>query len=184
MLRRITVRISKYCSSFNSPLSRCHVPLIEICDSTTQIKLDLGSCGICATTPTALLLKKGGCIEWETICETPKNTCCGVIDNRPPFFGSKRAVEKPKPSIIYPLHEIDPQGLSVFALDGKLKELGYGRWHGTILLTYDHKMPNKLPISETDFIPTEIIFDVDYVQYKLGVQSIAIETVQPNFGAC
>lgn len=163
---------------------RCHVPLITICDTTTEIKLDLGSCGICATTPAALLLRKGGCAEYETVCTPPKNPCCGVIDNRPVYWGSKRSVEKPKPSIIYPLHEIDPQGMSVFVLDTKLKELGYGRWHATVLLLDEAQIPAQRPLQEKDYFATGITFDIDYVSYILGFNSINISVTQPNMGGC
>lgn len=179
------MRTSRLCDSNRNRISRCHVPLIEICDSTSQIKLDLGSCGGCATTPAALLLRKGGCTEWETVCEPPRsNPCCGVVDARPTYWGSKRAVEKPKPSIIYPLHEIDPQGMSVFVLDSKLRELGYGRYHVVVLLADDGTLPADHPVQETDYRATEIVFDIDYVEYKLGLGTIATESLQPNLGEC
>lgn len=179
------MRISKSCKKSASPMTRCNTPLIQICDTTTQIKLDLGSCGVCATKPAALLLRKGGCTEWETVCEPPRdNPCCGVIDNRPVYWGSKRAVEKPKPSIIYPLHEIDPTGLSVFVLDGKLKELGYGRWHAIVLLADDGTLPSYRPAEEMDYMATDITFDIDYVHNVLGLQSISVSTMQANLGDC
>lgn len=179
------MRTSRLCNSNRNHIRRCHVPLIEICDSTSQIKLDLGSCGGCSTTPTALLLRKGGCTEWETVCEPPRSSpCCGVVDARPTYWGSKRAVEKPKPSIIYPLHEIDPQGMSVFVLDGKLRELGYGRYHAVVLLADDSTLPAAHPAQETDYRATDIVFDIDYVEYKLGLGAIATESLQPNLGEC
>lgn len=179
------MRTSRLCNNNRNHIRRCHVPLIEICDSTSQIKLDLGSCGGCSTTPAALLLRKGGCTEWETVCEPPRsNPCCGVVDARPTYWGSKRAVEKPKPSIIYPLHEIDQQGMSVFVLDGKLRELGYGRYHAVVLLADDGTLPADRPVQETDYIATEIVFDIDYVEHKLGLGAIATESLQPNFGEC
>lgn len=179
------MRISKSCKSNKSPISRCHVPLIEICDTTSQIKLDLGSCGVCSTKPAALLLRKGGCVEWQTECVPPPDqSCCGVVDNRPVFYGSKRSMEKLKPSIIYPLHEIDPQGMSVFVLDGKLKELGYGRWHAVVLLADDGTLPANRPVQEMDYKATELVFDIDYVEYKLGIGAITTESLQPNLGEC
>ena len=81
------------CSNPHGRLGRCLSPLIEICDSTSQIKLDLGACDPCATKPTALLLKRAGCVEYETICEeVPAEVCCGVIDNRPHSRIIKRSV--------------------------------------------------------------------------------------------
>lgn len=163
------MRISKSCNRHNNVMGRCHTPLISICDSTSQIKLDLGACGLCSPTPTSLVLQKGGCTEWETVCEPPrKDPCCGVVDNRPIYWGSKRAVEKPKPTIIYPLHEIDPQGMSVFVLDGKLKQLGYGRWHATVFV---------------DNQPTDIVFDIDYQAYIPSLQGIETATLSP-MGVC
>lgn len=175
------MRISN-CNRAYKPISRCHTPLIAICDTTTQIKLDLLSCGICATTPSALLLRKGGCTEWETVCDPPRTDCCGVVDARPVFYGAKRAVPKPKPSIIYPLLEVNPEGLSVFALDGKLKELGYGRYHGIILLA--DTLPTHRPPEEADYTPTDIRFDVDFTPYRLGLGTISVSYVQPAEGAC
>lgn len=168
----------------SSSMTRCHVPLIEICDNTSQIKLDLGACGVCATTPAALLLRKGGCVEWETVCAPPRMECCGVVDARPVYFGSKRAVEKPKPTIIYPLHEIDPTGLSVFVLDGKLKELGYGRYHAVVLIADDGMLPANRPVQETDYAVTDLVFDVDYVSSKARIHAITTETFQTNLGDC
>lgn len=164
-------------------LGRCHTPLIEICDSTSQIKLDLGACDPCATKPTALLIRRAGCVEYETICEeVPAEVCCGVIDNRqgvrtgnasehirPHSRIIKRSVPKPKPSVLYPLHEIDPQGMSVFVLDGKLKELGYGRYNAVVM---------------ADNCETELVFDVDYICGRIGIKGIETERLQPNLGEC
>ena len=129
------------CRTNTRPMSRCHTPLVEICDTTTQIRLDLGSCGICSTTPTALLLRKGGCPEYETVCIEPEpvqTQCCPTIPR-----SNKRQVEVAKPSIIYPLHEIAPNGESVYVLDGKMKAMGYGRWHGVILLEDENTYPAR-----------------------------------------
>lgn len=157
-------------SRCHNRLGRCHTPLIEICDSTSQIKLDLGSCDPCAVKPTALRLQKGGCVEYETVCtEVPAEVCCGVIDNRPRSRFIKQSVPKPKPSVVYPLHEIDTDGMSVFVLDGKLKTLGYGRYRATILV---------------DECETELVFDVDYVCTRVGIGGITTETFQPNLGDC
>ncbi len=158
------------CGNPHGRLGRCLSPLIEICDSTSQIKLDLGACDPCATKPTALLLKRAGCVEYETICEeVPAEVCCGVIDNRPHSRIIKRSVPKPKPSVLYPLHEIDPQGMSVFVLDGKLKELGYGRYNAVVMV---------------DNCETELVFDVDYICGRIGIGAIETERLQPNLGEC
>ena len=164
----------------NNRLGRCRVgragcqraftPLIEICDSTSQIKLDLGACDPCATKSTTLLLRRAGCVEYETICEeVPAEVCCGVIDNRPHSRIIKRSVPKPKPSVLYPLHEIDPRGMSVFVLDGKLKELGYGRYNAVVMI---------------DNCETELVFDVDYICGHVGIGAIETERLQPNLGEC
>ena len=159
-------------------MRRCHTPLIEICDTTTQIKLDLGSCGVCTAKPAALILQKSGCVEYETVCDPPvKTPCCGVIDNRPAYWGNKRTVEKPKPSVIYPLHEIDPQGMSVFVLDSKLKELGYGRYRASVVIT-------DKPIKDMSFTPTGVEFDIEYMGHSMGLNSISVETAQGNIGDC
>ena len=165
-------------------MGRCHTPLIEICDTTSQIKLDLGSCGVCATKPAALWLKKGGCIEYEVVCEQPKLNCCDVVDNRPVSYLTKQSRPIPKPSILYPIHEVDPQGMSVFALDGKMKDLGYGRWHAIILLLDNATAPKNRPLEITDYYETDIMFDVDYIPYKLGMNSISVSTLQPYIGDC
>ena len=154
----------------NNRLMRCHTPLIEICDSTSQIKLDLGSCDPCAVSAVSLVLERAGCVEYETICEeVPAEVCCGVIDNRPHSRIIKRTVPKPKPSVIYPLHEIDPQGISVFVLDGKLKQLGYGRYKATVYV---------------DGCATALVFDVDYVCGRIGLNGITTERLMPNTEDC
>lgn len=38
----------------------------------------------------------------------------------------------PKASVTYPLHDTDCDGRAVFVLDGKLKQLGYGRYHAQV----------------------------------------------------
>lgn len=168
------MRISHLCNN-SSSISRCHVPLIEICDSTSQIKLDLGSCRPCTATQTALLLVKGGCTEWEVVCDQqPTMPCCGVVDARPKLF-NKRLVEKPKPSVIYPIHEIDSHGMSVFVLDGKLKELGYGRYKAKILVQ-DYQ--------DGEYRDTGLEFDVDYIENNISIINITTETFQPNLGEC
>lgn len=162
---------------------RAFTPLIEICDSTSQIKLDLGACDPCTAKPTALLLRRAGCEEYETICEEVEaEVCCGVIDSRwgvragdtsghirPHSRIIKRSVPKPKPSVLYPLHEIDPQGMSVFVLDGKLKELGYGRYNAVVMV---------------DNCETELTFDVDYICGRIGIGAIETERLQPNLEEC
>lgn len=158
------------CSNRQKRFGRCHTPLIEICDTTSQIKLDLGKCDPCSVKPTALLIKQGGCVEYETICEeVDTQVCCGVIDNRPYSRIIKKSVPKPKPSVLYPLHEVDPQGMSVFVLDGKLKQLGYGRYNAVVMI---------------DGYETELRFDVDYVCGRVGISAIETERLQPNLGEC
>lgn len=162
------------CCGSNKSMGRCFTPLIEICDRTSQIKLDLGSCGICPLTPAALLLQKAGCPEWETVCEPPTDqSCCGLVDNRPVYWGSKYAVEKPKPSVLYPLHEIDPEGLSVFVLDDKLKQLGYGRYNAQILIG-----------APEQYEYTSLVFDVEYGAFMGDIGAITVETLRPNQEEC
>lgn len=147
-------------------VSRCHTPLIELCDDTSQIKLDLGACHPCAGKATALLLRKGGCTEYETVCEEIEDdTCCGSTSRRV----VKRAVPKPRPTVIYPLHEVNPMGASVFVLDGKLKTLGYGRYEAVVLV---------------DGCATDMIFDVEYICSLNKIVSITTERLQPNLGEC
>lgn len=178
------MRISKSCESSNV-IRRCHTPLIEVCDTTTQIKLDLSSCGVCMAKPAALLLRKGGCVEYEVECvPPPPQPCCGVIDARPTYWGSKRAVEKPKPSVLYPLHEIDPEGMSVFVLDGKLKTLGYGRWHAQVLLLDKDNTPSNRPLQLADYVATDLVFDIDFIPYKMGLGAIKTESLAPNLEEC
>lgn len=178
------MRTSNYYSNRRT-MVRCHVPLISICDNTSQIKLHLGACGICAGTPAALWLRKGGCTEWETVCTTPRQSpCCGVVDNRPVYWGSKSVVEKPKPSIIYPLHEIDTQGMSVFVLDDKLKELGYGRYRATVMLAVNKSKVSQGTSVDVDYEATNLVFDVDYIKPTLSMTAIDTETLLPSLPNC
>lgn len=154
-------------------IGRCHTPLIEICDTTSQIKLDLASCGACATEVTGLLIQKAGCTEWIIECEPPeeyRTVCCGnMVVRMPSNHYTKRAIEKPKPAVLYSIHEIDNDGMSVFVLDGKLKELGYGRYTAILV---------------TDDGPTDVVFNINYIKGRVGISSIAVETLQTNLGDC
>lgn len=167
----------KSCSGISRGMQRCHVPLIEICDATSQLKLDLGSCDACQHGDTALLLRKGGCPEWETVCDPlPSTPCCGAGAST--TYGHRRVVEKPKPSIIYPLHEVDAAGMSVYVLDGKLNKLGYGRYNAFILLV------DNVNNGGDTYSHTGIAFDIDYVKSKINLGGIELATFQPNLGEC
>lgn len=153
---------------YNSfPLPRCRTPLIEICDTTTRIELDLLSCGICATTPVGLLLRRAGCVEWETVCVPRDPPSCGCCPGIPDMIQISRP--KPMPSVLYPLHEIDPNGMSVFVLDDKLKEAGYGRYHGIVIIGNQE---------------TDLRVDVDYVPYSMGVAGIRTRSLRPDLQEC
>lgn len=175
------MHFSNSCSRTRT-MRRCHTPLIEICDNTSQIKLDLGSCGACAARPAALLLQKGGCTEYEVVCEQQTLECCGVIDNRPITYQTKQSRPIPKPSVLYPLHEIDTQGMSVFVLDGKMRILGYGRLHAVVLLLNDTSKKQSLSIA--DYTETNLVFDIDYTPPKLGLTSISTRIFSPTTGDC
>lgn len=155
------------CRRNSYPQPWCRTPLIEICDTTTRIELDLGLCGICAETPAALLLRKGGCVEWETVCVETKPVHCGCCPGVPDRIQVSRM--KPKPAVLYPLHEVSPEGLAVFVLDGKLREFGYGLYNGVIL------------IGEQE---TDLRVDVDYIPYALGVAGIKTRSIRPDMQEC
>lgn len=155
------------CRRSNYPEPHCFIPLIEICDTTTRIELDLTSCDICADVPTSLLLRKGGCVEWETICVPVEPVSCGCCPGVPDTVQISR--EKPKPAVLYPLHEIDVDGYSVFVLDDKLKEAGYGRYHGVILIGEEE---------------TDLRIDVDYVRRRMGVIGARTRDIRPDLQEC
>lgn len=109
-------------------------PLIKLTDCDGRLSLKLASC-LCTATPTALLLTRAGCVEYEQVVQTKmcKNHSFGCC---PPVCLPTTTVinkAKVKPSITYPLHEIDCENNAVFVLDGKLKKLGYGRYTAQIL---------------------------------------------------
>lgn len=162
------------CGCVQRTRSRCVTPLIQLCDTTSQIRLDLGSCSPCSPEATALIIRKGGCKEYETVCVEPEprpaTSCgCGCCPTIPLPFGNKRTVEIPKPTLVYPLHEVDSEGMSVFALDGKLKQLGYGRYHAAVMV---------------NGVETQLRFDIDYVETVGGIQGIYTESVLPYHGDC
>lgn len=161
----------------------CHIPLISICDRTTQIKLNLSSCSACDGEAAALVLSKAGCDEYETVCAPPPNTCCGVIDNRYKF-SMPRSVLKPKPTVIYPLHEVDTEGYSVFVLDNNLKKLGYGRYNAKVVVM--SKQGTSLPALSDDlyYTDTGVKFDIDYNPADFNLQSIKIKTNDYDTGDC
>ena len=112
---------------------RCFTPLIELTDCDGRLFVNLGNCN--CSKPTELVLYQAGCTEYETYCEVEPCTnhsfgCCSC-------FTLPRVVQKvrevPKRSISYPLHEVDEHGNATFVLDGKLKELGFGRYEAHIV---------------------------------------------------
>lgn len=159
------------CVGNKNYLSWCHKPLIEVCDTTSQINLDLVSCEPCSKHEVYLMLEKAGCPEYEVVCEPRPQPCCGVIDARPMTWGQKRVIEKPRARVFYPLHEINSKGLSVFVLDEKIKELGYGRVKGEILLVYE-PLPTNREFEITDFVRTGIEIYIDYLPYKIGFAGV------------
>lgn len=157
------------CSNGSRP--RCRVPLIELCGAPGRLKLDLASCGPCAAAPAALLLTKAGCPEYETVCVEPEpRPCCGAVDARPAGLGSRRQVEKPRPRLIYPLLEIDADGMSVFVLDDKLAKAGYGRWRAEVLLGGEAGEDGK-----PKFEKSGVMFDIDFYDKATSLGGIEVE---------
>ena len=148
-------------------LPRCHRPLIRLCRADRQLRLDLNDCGPCGTAPAALLLQRGGCPEYEERCEIPTVPCGCVTFQWPPVL---RRVEKPRPSVVYPLHEIDPEGLAVFVFDDKLWELGPGRYEATVLLLADDEPARRL--QDTVYRLSDVRFDVDLVKEAMPLHAI------------
>lgn len=146
----------------NTDATRCKRPLIELCDNTSVIKLDLVACNPCERNASQLLLRKCVPDEFEIVCLDAEDVepCCGVIDHRLSARKLKGIAAKPKPSVLYPLHEIDAAGKSVFVLDDKLKELGYGRYEAFVFV---------------EGCDTPLEFDVEYQCGRSGI--VAIETV-------
>lgn len=163
-------------------MSRCVTPLIEICDTTSRIKLDLSACGVCEASPAALLLREKGCDEYETICEPVPQVCCGVPMTNPPM--RRVQVLKPKNAVIYPLHEIDTDGQSVFILDNKLKTLRYGRLEAVVLLVALQKSEPMYKVGDMWFKESAVRFDVEYKENRMQLKSISTEDLIPHHGDC
>ena len=117
-------------------MRRCLVPLIPLTDCDGRINVRLSNCGDCTAETTSLVLTKGGCPEYEDIVTeiecTNHGFGCGCQCSCPPQI-SVVTVEKPKPQLIYALHEINCDNEAVFVLDSKLSQAGYGRYNATVM---------------------------------------------------
>lgn len=111
------------------------------------------------------------------VCEPrplPCSVCGGIIDNRPEQALFRKILkEKPKPKVVYPLHEIDTEGYSVFYLDANLKELGYGRLKGRLFAG-----------DEEPYHFTGIEIDINYFAYTMGLRDLRFASYLPNNGDC
>lgn len=115
-------------------MRKCFTPLIPLTDCDGRLSLDLGNCN-CSSEVTHLVITQGGCTEYEEkihfkTCE-PRGWGCGSAIYPPTLVVED--VPIPKASIIYPFHDTDCNGNAVFVLDGKLKKLGYGRYHAEVI---------------------------------------------------
>lgn len=153
------------CNPFTDGRPRCRVPLIEICPATSQIRLDLSLCDPCSPSTLALLIRKGGCAERVLVCEQPELVPCGCCPQLPP---RPRWVEVPRPFVIYPLHEVDCNGLAVFVLDEAMETLGAGRLEAVVLLAVDDTSPAaRYEADGVWYGETDVRLDVDYRPYAL-----------------
>lgn len=152
------------CKTTTNSAPRCFTPLVAICDTTGYLSLDLGLCDPCNAPPAALALMQGGCKEYEVVCEDPDPIpACGSCPPRPNPYGNLRVVEKPKLTVVYPLHEVNAKGEAVFVLDDELKKLGYGRLSGVLL----YGDPTNWTLG--------VRFDVDYLSTVSTINSISTE---------
>jgi hypothetical protein len=75
--------------------------------------------------------------------------------------------------VIYPLHDIDCDGMYVFVLDDTIKELGLGRLEAVVLVEDDGTYPaERHCTSEKNYAETAIRFDVDYLPYQMPLRGI------------
>ena len=114
-------------------MRKCFTPLIPLTDCDGRLSLDLGDCN-CSSEVTHLVLTQGGCDKYEEVvhykeCE-PRGW--GYCSNVCLPMAVVETVAIPKASVTYPLHDTDCDGRAVFVLDGKLKQLGYGRYHAQV----------------------------------------------------
>lgn len=129
---------------------------------------------MCEPPNLALRISQAGCPKYETVCEPHEPWCCGIVDNRPPI---KKQVELPKKSIIYPLLEQNGAGEYVFALDDKLRNLGFGRLQGMVIYIRTDE------IGGTYYEDTNMVFDIDYPETTARLGGVTV--VQGNgMGDC
>lgn len=111
----------------------CRVPLIKLTDCDGRIMVRLSNCD-CTAETTELRIIRDGCKEFQekVIIDNCVNHSFGCCT---PCLPSVRVVQEevPKPTVTYPLHEIDCNGRAVFVFDGKLKAMGYGRYKAEIV---------------------------------------------------
>lgn len=159
------------CATNSNSLKRCFTPLIPLCDSHTEIKLNLGLCDPCGVRPTTLKIAPQVCSqeEFEYTCDDePIQTGCCPTSQLIARREQKKLTPIAKPFVIYPLHEINNEGLAVFVLDDSLKQLGYGRLNAVILV---------------DGQETNIKFDIDY-RNVISLHNIELSVEQANLGLC
>ena len=128
---------------------RCHKPLAVITDCDGRFFVQLDDCSSCTKPPTELVIMQGGCVEYEqkveyTKCQPRSFGCCTPQVCSAPQV---KLVEKPRATLVYPLHEVDDDNRAVFVLDGKLKALGYGRY--TTQINFDDCPPYEFDIDYT-----------------------------------
>lgn len=150
-------------------MRKCFNPLIPLTDCDGRLSLDLGG-RHCSSTTTHLVITQGGCDTYEDVvhyktCEPRGWGCCANVC-LPNIV--VETVVVPKASITYPLHEVDCDGQAVFVLDGKLKQLGYGRYHAQV-------------VQDGCGVLT---FDIDYHCSNGSVQSISAEKLRAMGGSC
>lgn len=150
-------------------MRKCLTPLIPLTDCTGRLAINLGDCN-CSNEITHLVITQGGCDTYQEVvhykeCEPRGWGCCPNVCIPQVVV---ETVPVPKASITYPLHEMDCDGNAVFVLDGKLGQLGYGRYHAKIL----HE---KCCVME---------FDIDYHCAGGFIQSISTEKARAMGERC
>lgn len=159
-----------------APSPRCRIPLIEICDSVTQLRLDFGRCNPCAMGASVLRLTKADCPKYETVCETVEEKVGCGCNTRTELTVRERTVEIPQRAVEYPLHGITAEGVSVFVLDGKLRELGYGR--------YRAELWGREGFGKKELVPTGVVFNVEYTRRSVPLGGIATAHGLPETEVC
>lgn len=139
---------------------RCFKPLITLTDCDGRFTLHLNDC-YCNAPNIVMELIRDGCAEYEEIVELKEcnnySFGCFTLKCSPQVTITYK--EKPRPKLVYPLHEIDCDGRAVFVFDNKLALLGHGRY-----TAYIKQQDRELAC-----------FDIDYVPSRLQVGDITTE---------